>query len=332
MRRVTTCTFGLFVLSLAIVLGASLAHAEAPTKLDHGASTTWFGHVPLMVAIDRGYFKEAGLDVELKPIVKSSDRMLALTQGGVQWTNTGVLSVIVEMAKGNDSFYWFANVDDSPGAEGLVVQPAIDRIKNLRGKKIAVTLASGAEITLYYLLKEAGLALGDVRIVPMAANEMVAAFANKNIDAYCVWEPAFSDGQKAVPGSKVLATDKDTPIYRKFRTASAPDVVVIRKDLVDKYPETARKLVGAYFRGVKLTKENPREAAVSADKWFKRGVDWVEAGIRKFTYFDATQQREHVDELLGNIEMVIGWAHDTKNIETKPDPRKWLRRDLVPAP
>jgi NitT/TauT family transport system substrate-binding protein len=327
MRR-STCTF---VLSLAIVLGASLADAQAPTKLDHGASTTWFGHVPLMVAIDRGYFKDAGLDVELKPIVKSSDRMLALTQGGIQWTNTGVLSVIVEMAKGNDSFYWFANVDDSPGAEGLVAQPGINGIKDLKGKKIAVTLASGAEITLYYLLKEAGLALGDVRVVPMAANEMVAAFANKNIDAYCVWEPAFSDGQKAVPGSKVLATDKDTPIYRKFKTASAPDVVVIRKDLVDKHPETAKKLIAAYFKGVKLTKDNPREAAVSADKWFKRGVDWTEAGIRKFAYFDASQQREHVDELLGDIEMVIGWAHDTKNIETKPDPRKWLRRDLVPA-
>ena len=327
MKRIT----GTWVLVLAIVLSAGVTHAQAPTKLDHGASTTWFGHVPLMVAIDRGYFKEVGLDVELKPIVKSSDRMLALTQGGIQWTNTGVLSVIVEMAKGNDSFYWFANVDDSPGAEGLVVQPGINSIKDLKGKKIAVTLNSGAEITLYYLLKEAGLALTDVRVVPMPPNEMVAAFTNKNIDAYCVWEPAFSDGQKAVPGSKVLATDKDTPIYRKFKTASAPDVVVIRKDLVDKYPDTAKKLVAAYFKGVKLTKDNPQEAAVSADKWFKRGVDWVEAGIRKFTYFDAAQQKEHVDELLGNIEMVINWAYDTKNIDNKPDPRKWLRRDLVPA-
>ena len=327
MKRIT----GTGVLLLAIVLSAGGADAQSPTKLDHGASTTWFGHVPLMVAIDRGYFKEVGLDVELRPIVKSSDRMLALTQGGIQWTNTGVLSVIVEMAKGNDSFYWFANVDDSPGAEGLVVQPGINSIKDLKGKKVAVTLNSGAEITLYYLLKEAGLALTDVRVVPMAANEMVAAFTNKNIDAYCVWEPAFSDGQKAVPGSKVLATDKDTPIYRKFKTASAPDVVVIRKDLVDKYPDTAKKLVAAYMKGVKFTKDNPQEAAVSADKWFKRGVDWVEAGIRKFTYFDASQQKEHVDELLGNIEMVIGWAYDTKNIDTKPDPRKWLRRDLVPA-
>jgi NitT/TauT family transport system substrate-binding protein len=320
------------VVGLVIAVGAGLGEAQAPTKLDHAASTTWFGHVPLMAAIDRGYFKEAGLEVELKPIVKSSDRMLALTQGAVQWTNTGVLSVIVEMSKGNDNFYWFANIDDSPGAEGLVVQPGINGVKDLKGKKIAVTLNSGAEITLYYLLKDAGLAPSDVRIVPMASNEMVAAFANKNIDAYCVWEPAFSDGQKAVPGAKVLATDKDTPIYRKFKTASAPDVVVIRRDLADKYPETAKKLIAAFFKGVKFTKDNPHEAAVSADKWFKRGVDAVEAGMRKFAYFDAGQQREHVDELLGTIELVIGWAYDTKNIDTKPDPRKWLRRDLVPSP
>jgi len=313
------------------VLGASLAAAQAPTKLDQAASITWFGHVPLMVAIDRGYFKDVGLEVELKPIVKSSDRMLALTQGAVQWTNTGVLSVIVEMAKGNESFYWFANVDDSPGAEGLVVQPGITGIKDLKGKKIAITLNSGAEITLYYLLKDVGLTFSDVRIVPMASTEMVAAFTNKNIDAYCVWEPVFSEGQKAVPGSKVLATDKDTPIYRKFKTASAPDVVAIRKDLVDKYPDTAKKLIAAYFKGVKFTKDNPREAAISADKWFKRGPDWVEAGMRKFSYFDASQQKEHVDELLGTIDLVINWAYDTKNIDTKPDPRKWLRRDLVPT-
>ena len=241
------------------------------------------------------------------------------------------MSVIVEMAKGNDSFYWFANVDASPGAEGLVAQPGIKSIKDLKGKKIAVTLNSSADVTLYFLLRDAGLSPDDVRIVPMGASEVMAAFVNKNIDAYCFWEPAFSDGHKAVPGSKILATDKETPIYKKFNTASAPDVVVIRRDLADKQPETAKKLIAAYFKGVKFTKENPREAAVSADKWFKRGVEAVEAGILKFRYYDASVQKEHIDNLLGNLEAVIAWAYETKKIETKPDPRKWLKRDLVPS-
>ena len=121
------------VLALALIVNTVSTRAQSPIKLDHAASTTWFGHVPLMAAIDRGYFKEVGLEVELKPIVKSSDRMLALTQGAVQWTNTGVLSVIVEMSKGNESFYWFANIDDSPGVGQTVRDPPLIRHRFMRG-------------------------------------------------------------------------------------------------------------------------------------------------------------------------------------------------------
>src|SRR5204863_8228749 len=94
-----------------------------PTNLPHAASLTWYGHVPLMVAIEKNFFKDVGLSVELQPIVASSDRMLALTSGSVQWSNTGSAAAIAEMAKNNDSFYWIGNVDDSPGNNGLVVQP-----------------------------------------------------------------------------------------------------------------------------------------------------------------------------------------------------------------
>jgi hypothetical protein len=41
---------------------------------------------------------------------------------------------------------------------------------------------------------------------------MVAAFPTRT-STPTVWEPAFSDGRSSAAGSKVLATDKDTPIY-----------------------------------------------------------------------------------------------------------------------
>src|SRR5262249_15065672 len=50
----------------------------APTVLPHAASVTWWGHVPLMVAVEKGFFSDVGLTVELVPIVASSDRMLAI--------------------------------------------------------------------------------------------------------------------------------------------------------------------------------------------------------------------------------------------------------------
>ena len=88
--------------------------------------------------------------------------------------------------------------------------------------------------------------------------------------------------------------------------------------------------VGAGQLGLLLSKAAKQlginfEYCTIADSWIS--LD----GLKDPSQIIVTFEQEHVDELLGTIEMVIGWAHDTKNIETKPDPRKWLRRDLVPA-
>ena len=303
-----------------------------PTSLPHAASTTWWGHVPLMVAIEKDMFKEVGLSVELQPIVASSDRMLAITSGSVQWTNTGSASAIGEMAKNNDSFYWIGNIDDSPGNDGLVVQPGINDYAGLKGKKVAVNLNSDAEIILYQLLEANGLKASDIEIVPMKANDMVAAFTNKSIDAYDVWEPAFSDGLKAVPGAKVLGNEKDTPIFKKNGTQVAPDVVVLRRELVDKYPETTRKLLGAYFKGVDLVKNSPDEAAgIVAEKYFKKSKEETLAGLKTFSFFGASEQADRAKRLLGTFNDVIDWQYTNKRIDNKPDPARWMRAEVVPA-
>lgn len=97
--------------------------ARAQVKLDVAASNTWWGQVPIMVAIDKGYFKEQGIDTELKNIGASGDRIAALTAGSVAFSNLGRIAAIVEMARGNQSFYVFANIDDSPGNEGCWARP-----------------------------------------------------------------------------------------------------------------------------------------------------------------------------------------------------------------
>jgi NitT/TauT family transport system substrate-binding protein len=301
-----------------------------PSNVPHAASVTWFGHVPFMVALEKGFFKDAGLNVELQPIVASSDRMLALTSGSVQWTNTGSASALGEMAKNNDSFYWIGNIDDSPGNDGLVAQPGIADYAGLKGKKVAVTLNSDAEIILYQLLEANGLKASDVEIVPMKANDMTAAFANKSIDAYDVWEPVLGDAMKAVPGATMLGNEKDTPIFKKHGTQVAPDVMVIRRELVDKYPETTKKLLGAVFKGVELVRNSPDEAAgIVADKYFKKSKDETLAGMKTFQYFGGNDQGDRLKRLAGTFADVIDWQAANKRIDSKPDPARWKSEILA---
>src|SRR5260370_35373017 len=66
---------------LALASAHALARAADPVKLDFAGSVTWFGQVPIMVAVDKGYFKDAGIDVTIQVILSSGDPIMALTAG-----------------------------------------------------------------------------------------------------------------------------------------------------------------------------------------------------------------------------------------------------------
>src|SRR5258708_27347544 len=121
-----------WLIAAAFMAGST---ARAQVKLDVAASNTWWGQIPIMVAIDKGFFKEQGIDTELKNIPASGDRVAALTAGSVAFSNLGRIATITEMARGNNSFYFFANIDDSPGNEGCWARSGFDSFKPLRGHK-----------------------------------------------------------------------------------------------------------------------------------------------------------------------------------------------------
>ena len=85
------------MLLLSGVLPVSKASAQ-PVKLDVAASNTWWGQVPIMVAIDKGFFKEQGLDIEYQVILNSSDRLASVDAGSSAFSNLGRSSIIPAMA------------------------------------------------------------------------------------------------------------------------------------------------------------------------------------------------------------------------------------------
>src|SRR5947208_15949499 len=106
----TSLSLAILGFATSVVDGSGAPSFAENVKLDAALSNSWWGHVPIMVAVDKGFFKELGIDVEVKSIASSADRVRAVTSGSVAFSNLGRIAVISEMANDNKSFYFFANV------------------------------------------------------------------------------------------------------------------------------------------------------------------------------------------------------------------------------
>jgi NitT/TauT family transport system substrate-binding protein len=322
-RRITAA----MVAAAAVASCISVAEAQN-LKLDFAGSSGWWGHIPIMAAIEKGFFKEQGIDVELKSIPSSADRIAALTAGSVAFANLGRIAVINEMARGNQSFYFFANVDDSPGNEGCWARPGFNSFKDLAGKKVAAN--TSAQITMNGLLENAGMAEKDVQFVNLPGGEMAGAIAKGDVDAACVWEPLFSNVKAAAPGGKLLGTDADTPNFKKFGTMASPDAMIISKKLVDETPDAARKIATAIFKGVEFTNANPDEAAKLTAHYFRKTPEEVAAAMKTFQYFGAKDWKKHMELHGGQMQYLAEWLHKAGKIPTLPDTKKWQNTSFVP--
>jgi len=315
---------------LALTSGHAPARAADPVKLDFAGSVTWFGQVPIMVAVDKGYFKDQGIDVTIQVILSSGDRIMALTAGSVAFSNLGRIAAINEMAKGNQSFYFFANVDDSPGNEGCWARPGFASLTDLKGKKVAAN--TSAEITLNGLLRAASMSVKDIDYVNLPPNEMAGALSKGDVDAACVWQPLLDGLKKAAPEGKLLGTDKDTDTYKKFGTMASPDIVIISKKLVDEQPELAAKLALAMFKGSDFAIKNPEEAAKTVAHYFKMTPEDTLAGMKSFKYFGLEGWPEHMKLHAQQMQELANWLYETKKIPQQPEVAKWENVSFLPKP
>ena len=332
--RFPAWTVPAITLAIALSIGDAAqpgrAAAQDRPKLDFAGSVTWLGMVPVLVALDKGYFTEAGLDVNLQVVLNSSDRVRALTAGSVAFSNLGRTTVISEMARGNTSFYYFANIDDSPGSEGCWARPGFKSFADLKGRKVAAN--TSAEITMAGLLAKASLKPSDISYVNLPPNEMQLALSRGDVDAACIWQPILDGLKKAVPDGALLGTDKDTEMYGRFGTMSAPDIMIISRKLVEQDPASAGKLAAAVMKGADFVNAHPEEAAETVAHYFRQPASTVLAGIKGFTYYGSRDWPEHMRKHGAQMDYLAGWLAQNGKIPTKPNVKDWENTSFVPKP
>ncbi len=193
-----------FSFILSIVLLAARAAAAAPLTIGY---SDWPGWVSWQVAIDKGWFKEAGVDVTFQwfDYSASMDAFAAGKIDAVTMTNGDAL---VTGAGGGKSIMIMLT-DYSNGNDMIIAKPGIKSLKDLKGKKIGLELGLVEHLLLLQGLKDAGMKETDVELVNTKTNDTPQVFPS--VDAIGAWQPVCNQALKAVPGSKPVLTSAEAP-------------------------------------------------------------------------------------------------------------------------
>ena len=228
----------MFALAL---LGVSIAErpaAAAPLSVGY---SDWPGWVAWQVAIDKGWIKDAGLDVSFQWFDYSAS-MDAFTAGKIDadlMTNGDTLVT----GAGGGRGVMIMLTDYSSGNDMIVGEPGIKGLKDLKGKKVGIEVGLVEHLLLLHALQTAGMTEKDVSLVNAKTNETPQVLASKQVAAIGAWQPISGQAMKAVPGSHPLYTSAKAPglIY---------DVLAVSPASLNAHRADWMKLIGVWDKVV----------------------------------------------------------------------------------
>ncbi|WP_106351107.1 ABC transporter substrate-binding protein [Antricoccus suffuscus] len=193
------------VVGLLALAGCGSSSSDSGKSSDKGKGGTTVvkvAHVtsalftPLYVAQAKGYFKDAGLDVQLEAIKSGQDSVPLLASGKLDVMVAGFSAGMFNALNSGLKFKVVGSMGISTGdkaksptalevSKSLVDSGKVTKLADLKGKKIAVAGGPGATggYLLAAILKTADLTLKDVEPVNLGSPDMEAALKSGGVDA-----------------------------------------------------------------------------------------------------------------------------------------------------
>lgn len=202
------------------------------------------GYAPFYLGVEKGYFEEQGLDVELERFVSGSKMIAPLSTGqldvGAGEPGTAMFNAahqglemkaicgLAAQAPGHGGVPFLIRTD-------LYQSGEVDEPADLEGRKIAVNVLHGmSEFTVSKVMQQGGLTIDDAELITISFPDMPPAFANGAIDAapipYPLAAKSTNDGSAEVflKGDEIGGTIQNGVMYygKRFLDPTNKEVAV----------------------------------------------------------------------------------------------------------
>jgi taurine transport system substrate-binding protein len=206
--------------------------------------------LPSSVAIANGEFAKAtGYEIDFRRFNSGAEIFAAIASGDVQVGYVGSSPFAAATSRGLEvKAFYLASISGTD--EALVVRngSGIEKLSDLRGKKLAAAPVSTDHYQLLSVLKQEGIPEKDAQVFAIPQPDIVAGWNRGDIDAAFVWDPALTEIKKT---GKVLLTskqvaDRGAPTFSAWVATAAfakesPKFLSTFASVIDKYSTSFAK-------------------------------------------------------------------------------------------
>lgn len=267
----TTFTLRRLLASATFVCAAALSQAalaqQAPA-IDVVIGNN-FGHLPMFVGVEKGFFKKHGVDVRLKVVNTGTDMVNAMEKKEVQIGDMSVTTFLKARHSG-DPFrvigIIMSDATRSNADEPLAIVARKDsgikagQVDDLKGKRVGLAQAQTSDEYFKMVLARRGMKYEDVTIVNiMAPPALAPALKEGKVDAVVSWEPFNTVVLEQVLDSYTVLRGGGYLSYIMVATAHEPTLQAS--------PDMIRNFVAGLAAASQYTRQHRDEAVEIFAKW-----------------------------------------------------------------
>ena len=248
-RSVLTA-FVLLMLASATVASTVRAADTVTLRLDWVVGSE---HAPIYLAVEKGFFKEEGIDVKILAGEGSTVTVKLVGNKNNDFGYATADQALMAYAKGLPVVATAVVLQKSPSAIIFPKSKPLTKLEDLYGKKLGTQIKSVVDKQWEAVARMHKIDRKKITEIP--SDRAVAAFiVNGNIDAGVAW--FFNDGLqlevKGTPMGWLLFSDLGLQMYSTS--------VLVHEDTIKQKPDLVRRFTRAFIKGWTYSKANPEEA------------------------------------------------------------------------
>jgi NitT/TauT family transport system substrate-binding protein len=216
----------------------------------------------LYVAIEKGYFRELGIETELVTIDGSARGIPLLATGELDaMAASATAGFFNAIHQGIPMRIVADKALQTPGAgtvslvvrQDLLDSSAVRTVADLRGRAVGLnTRGAALEYQLVHILRSGGLGLDDVELVELALPDLLAALGTKRLDAAMFIEPFQTIARRRGLASVLVNSTDVLPEYQS-------GVIIYSQRFPERDAQLARDWMVGYLRGIRAYEDARRK-------------------------------------------------------------------------